>query len=143
MRAGVSGFFIGLLFGLGLVISMMMNPLKVLSFLDLAGAWDPSLALVMAAALAVTLVGYRLVLARERPLFAERFVLPTRTALDGRLFAGSGLFGVGWGLVGFCPGPAVTALGTGDTRVFAFVAAMLLGMALARAAMLRADPARV
>jgi len=134
MRQTLSAFGIGLLFGLGLTVSQMINPAKVLNFLDLAGQWDPSLALVMAGALAVTALGYRLVLAKEAPLFAGRFAVPTRRDVDPRLIAGSALFGIGWGLAGFCPGPAITALGLGRLDVLLFVAAMAAGMGLHRLA---------
>ena len=121
----------GLLFGLGLVVSMMVNPAKVLAFLDVAGAWDPSLAFVMACALAVTAAGYRWVLRQSRPWLTESFHLPSRQEIDGPLIGGAALFGVGWGLAGFCPGPAVVAMALDPERVAAFVAAMLVGMALA------------
>jgi len=127
---------IGLLFGLGLVISGMGNPAKVLGFLDLSkigdGIWDPSLALVMASALLVTGIGFRLVFRRGKPLFADRFDLPTRQFLDARLLGGAALFGIGWGLVGFCPGPAFTALSLGSLESALFVFSMMVGMALAR-----------
>jgi uncharacterized membrane protein YedE/YeeE len=129
-------FVVGLIFGLGLVVSGMSNPAKVLNFLDFgsiaAGGWDPSLAFVMAGAVAVTFAGFRVVLARSRPVLAESFHLPTRRELDLRILAGPAIFGIGWGLVGFCPGPAFTALGFGARPAFIFVAAMLLGMWLAR-----------
>ncbi|WP_024512628.1 DUF6691 family protein [Bradyrhizobium sp. ARR65] len=129
-------FGIGLVFGLGLVASGMSNPAKVLNFLDFgaipAGTWDPSLAFVMAGAVVVTYVGFRAVLSRSRPIFAERFFLPTKRELDLRIVVGPAIFGIGWGLVGFCPGPAFTALGFGSRAAFIFVAAMLLGMGLAR-----------
>ena len=117
----------GTLFGLGLAISGMANPAKVLGFLDVAGAWDPTLALVMLGALAVTTPAFRYVLRRRQPWFAPGFALPTKTDLEPRLITGAALFGVGWGLAGFCPGPAVTALVSGNSTVFAFVAAMLAG----------------
>ncbi len=120
----------GTLFGLGLAISGMMNPAKVVGFLDVAGDWDPTLAFVMGGALLVTIPAFRLILGRQRPVLAYDFALPKGTALDARLLGGAALFGVGWGLSGFCPGPAVTALVTGLTPVFAFVAAMLAGMVL-------------
>lgn len=120
----------GTLFGLGLAVSGMMNPQKVIGFLDVAGAWDPTLAFVMGGALLVTIPAFRLILDRPRPVLADGFSLPTKSSLDARLLGGSALFGVGWGLSGFCPGPAVAALVTGLTPVFAFVAAMLAGMAL-------------
>jgi uncharacterized membrane protein YedE/YeeE len=129
-------FVVGLVFGLGLLLSGMSNPAKVLDFLDLGGIatgrWDPSLAFVMAGAVAVTFVGFRWVLARPRPFLAERFYLPTQRDLDLRIIAGPAIFGVGWGLAGFCPGPALTALGFGAGKAFIFVAAMFAGMALAR-----------
>ena len=122
--------FAGVLFGLGLAISGMMNPAKVVGFLDVAGGWDPTLAFVMGGALLVAIPAFRLILGRPRPILVDRFALPTKSALDGRLIGGAALFGVGWGLSGFCPGPAVAALVTGLTPVFAFVAAMIAGMVL-------------
>ncbi len=122
--------FAGMLFGLGLAISGMTNPAKVVGFLDVAGGWDPTLAFVMGGALLVTVPAFRLILGRPRPILADGFALPTKSALDGRLLGGAALFGVGWGLSGFCPGPAVAALVTGLTPVFAFVAAMIAGMVL-------------
>jgi hypothetical protein len=121
----------GLLFGLGLVVSMMVNPAKVLAFLDVAGAWDPSLALVMAGALAVTAAGYRWVLRQPQPWLGESFSLPTRREIDVPLIGGAALFGLGWGLSGFCPGPAVVAMVLAPGGAVPFVAAMLAGMALA------------
>jgi uncharacterized membrane protein YedE/YeeE len=120
----------GTLFGLGLAISGMVNPAKVIGFLDIAGDWDPTLAFVMGGALLVTIPAFRLILKRERPVLVDDFELPTKKDLDARLVGGSALFGVGWGLSGFCPGPAVTALATGLMPVFAFVAAMIVGMAV-------------
>jgi uncharacterized membrane protein YedE/YeeE len=132
----VSQFVIGLIFGLGLVISGMSDPAKVLNFLDLAGigsgTWDPSLAFVMAGAVAVTFVGYNRIQKQPRPVFGEKFHLPTKQELDLRIISGPAIFGVGWGLAGFCPGPAVTALGFGSTAAVIFVAAMAAGMMLAR-----------
>src|SRR5215216_5065685 len=129
-------FVIGLVFGLGLLVSGMSDPAKVLNFLDLggirAGTWYPSLAFVMAGAVAVTIVGFKLVLKRSQPLFAERFLLPGKDDIDPRVVVGPAIFGVGWGLVGFCPGPALTALGFGAPAAFLFVIAMLAGMVLAR-----------
>lgn len=122
----------GIVFGLGLAVSQMVDPAKVLAFLDVAGAWDPSLALVMAGAIAVTLPGYRLVLRGDHPAFAPRFALPMATAIDGRLIAGAALFGIGWGLVGLCPGPAIASLAYGVTGSLYFIAAMAAGMLLAR-----------
>lgn len=120
----------GLLFGLGLVISRMIDPAKVLGFLDLAGRWDASLAFVMAAAVVVAGAGFRMARGRAAPLLDERFRSPERSALDRPLIGGALLFGVGWGLAGFCPGPALTALALGRLEPFVFVAAMLAGMAL-------------
>jgi uncharacterized membrane protein YedE/YeeE len=131
MRA-VANFAAGLLFGLGLAVSGLINPAKVLTFLDIAGAWDPSLAATMGAAVAVTYAGYRLVLRRRAPLLDCAFHLPAPAAIDNRLLGGAMLFGVGWGLVGFCPGPALAALSSGSERVVLFVAAMFAGMAVAR-----------
>ncbi len=122
--------FAGTLFGLGLAVSGMMNPQKVIGFLDVAGEWDPTLIFVMGGALLVTFPAFRVILKRPRPIFADGFALPTKSALDARLLGGATLFGVGWGLSGFCPGPAVAALATGLTPVFAFVAAMVGGMTL-------------
>lgn len=127
-------YLIGLVFGLGIMISGMANPAKVLNFFDLAGSWDPSLALVMAGALAVTAIGYPLVFRhRPRPLLADRFHLPTLTAIDQPLILGAAVFGVGWGLSGFCPGGAIPALGTGRIEPVVFVAALIAGIVLARA----------
>ena len=121
--------FAGVLFGLGLAVSGMVNPAKVIGFLDIAGNWDPTLAFVMGGALLVTIPAFRLILKRPRPVLADDFALPTKSVLDARLLGGAALFGVGWGLSGFCPGPAVTALATGLTPVFVFVIAMVAGMA--------------
>jgi uncharacterized membrane protein YedE/YeeE len=120
----------GLVFGLGLAVSGMMNPAKVIGFLDVAGDWDPTLAFVMIGALLVAVPAYRFIPKRPRPILEEGFDLPKQQAVDRPLVLGSALFGIGWGLVGFCPGPAVAALGTGLAPVLAFVAAMLAGMAL-------------
>jgi uncharacterized membrane protein YedE/YeeE len=122
--------FAGALFGLGLAVSGMTNPAKVIGFLDFAGGWDPTLAFVMGGALLVTIPAFRLILGRPRPILAGDFALPAKSTLDARLLGGAALFGVGWGLSGFCPGPAVVALVTGLTPVFAFVAAMVAGMVL-------------
>ena len=129
-------FVIGLIFGLGLLISGMSDPAKVLNFLDFAGigsgSWDPSLAFVMAGAIAVTFAGFAWVLRWPQPLLGERFHLPSRQELDLRIISGPAVFGVGWGLAGFCPGPAFTALGFGSRAAVVFVAAMLVGMFFAR-----------
>lgn len=123
-------FLLGLLFGLGLLLAGMTDPAKVLAFLDLAGAWDPSLALVMGGGIAMGLGAFGLAERRQRTLLGGPLRLPTASAIDRRLLVGSALFGVGWGLAGFCPGPALVSLGLGDTRVVVFVAAMLAGMAV-------------
>ena len=127
MRAG-AGFAAGLLFGLGLLLSGMADPAKVLNFLDVAGAWDPSLALVMAGATGTALLGYRLAWRRERPLLAARFELPSARGIDRRLLAGAALFGVGWGIGGLCPGPAWVSLPMLSPGVLAFLPAMLAGL---------------
>jgi len=117
----------GILFGLGLAVSGMVNPAKVLGFLDLAGAWDPTLAFVMAGALLVTTPAFRYILKRPTPWFGPSFALPTKTDLEPRLIIGAALFGVGWGLAGLCPGPAITDLVTGRATIALFVVAMLAG----------------
>ena len=126
----VSPFLVGLLFGLGLCLSGMTNPMKVLGFLDLAGAWDPSLAFVMGGAVVVAFFAFRVAKRRGRTLSGAPLDLPTSTAIDGRLIGGSLLFGVGWGLAGLCPGPAVTDIGFLDGRAALFVVAMIAGMAV-------------
>jgi uncharacterized protein len=120
----------GLLFGLGLILSGMANPAKVLAFLDLAGAWDPSLAFVMAGAILVGLVAFGVAHRRTATFLGGALELPKRRDIDRPLVVGSLVFGVGWGLVGFCPGPALVALGSGEIKAAVFVAAMAGGMAL-------------
>lgn len=120
----------GLVFGLGLIVSGMVNPAKVLGFLDLAGAWDPSLAFVMAGAIAVGLVAFTVARRRTVSLLGAEMKLPTARNIDRRLVAGSTLFGIGWGLAGFCPGPALTTLALGQAKAVVFVVAMLAGMGL-------------
>ena len=132
-------FLSGLLFGLGLVVSSLINPAKVLNFLDIAGSWDPSLALTMGTAVLTTAAGYRLAFTKGAPAFAAAFHLPTATAIDARLISGAALFGIGWGLVGYCPGPAIAALSSGSASTALFVVAMLAGMALARGLTLRSE----
>lgn len=132
----------GLIFGLGLVVSGMANPAKVLNFLDIAGTWDPSLAFVMGGAVAVTAAGYRWVLAWPKPLLAAKFQVPTRRDIDARLLAGPALFGLGWGLSGLCPGPALTSLALAAPGVLVFVPAMFAGMAAARWLAQRQDARR-
>jgi uncharacterized membrane protein YedE/YeeE len=122
----------GLLFGLGLAISQMVNPRKVLDFLDVAGNWDPSLALVMAGAVGVTMLAFRFVLKRKQPLFDGEFHLSRLTRVDRPLLVGSAIFGLGWGLGGYCPGPGIAALSTGSVEALVFVAGMALGSFLYR-----------
>lgn len=123
-------FLAGLVFGVGLLVSGMASPVKVLGFLDLAGPWDPSLALVMIGAIAVGAIGFVLARGRAATLLGTPMLLPSARAIDRRLVVGSLLFGIGWGLVGFCPGPALVALGAGQLKAIAFVAAMVIGMML-------------
>jgi uncharacterized protein len=137
----VSPFFSGLLFGLGLCLSGMTNPGKVLGFLDLAGAWDPSLAFVMAGAIAVALVAFRVASGRAATLSGRPFQRPTSKAIDARLVVGALLFGAGWGLAGLCPGPAIVNLGYLNQRAALFVLAMVAGMTL-HAAITTPVPAR-
>lgn len=134
MRRSITAFLSGLVFGVGLIVSQMSNPAKVIGFLDIAGNWDPSLALVMGGALAVFgAVYWRTAKGRRNaPLMAERFAAPTETRIDRPLLAGSLIFGVGWGLSGFCPGPAVVSSAFGNPLVWLFVAAMIAGMLLYR-----------
>ena len=117
----------GFVFGIGLWVSGMANPKKVLGFLDVAGNWDASLMLVMGGAVAVTLVAFRFVLARPKPMFAEKFHLPEKKHIDVPLVAGAAIFGVGWGIAGYCPGPALTALSTLSHESILFVLAMIAG----------------
>lgn len=130
--AVLSGYLVGLIFGVGIAISGMANPAKVLNFFDVAGAWDPSLMFVMGGALLVTTIGFRVVLGKERPVFGTRFMLPSSRDLDARLIAGSATFGIGWGIAGFCPGGAIPALGTGIIDVYVFVLAVIAGMFAAK-----------
>ncbi|WP_299821324.1 DUF6691 family protein [uncultured Jannaschia sp.] len=133
MRAA-AGFAAGLLFGIGLLLSGMANPAKVLNFLDVAGAWDPSLAIVMGGATVTAFLGYRLAWRRSRPVLMPSFDLPTRRDIDRPLLAGAALFGIGWGIGGFCPGPAWTALPMAAPGTLVFVPAMLVGIWLGRLA---------
>jgi uncharacterized protein len=129
----VSALSIGLIFGLGIALSGMANPAKVLNFFDLAGQWDPSLIFVMGGALGVAAIGYRLVFRSVRkPVFGNDFAVPRSRGLDWPLVAGSALFGVGWGIAGFCPGGAVPALGLGEPQAFVFVGSMIAGIVAAR-----------
>lgn len=122
----------GAVFGLGLALAQMTSPLKVLGFLDIAGDWDPSLAFVMGGAVAVTLIAFRFILKRPVPFCGDRFHLPTLKQIDSRLLWGAALFGIGWGLTGYCPGPALATVLSGNTETWLFVPAMLAGGALQR-----------
>jgi uncharacterized membrane protein YedE/YeeE len=128
MIAAVIPLISGTLFGVGLAVSGMINPAKVLGFLDLIGDWDPTLAFVMGGAMAVMAPAWLIVRILRKPLAAEAFEIPTRRDIDVRLVGGAAVFGVGWGLVGLCPGPAIAALSIGGSPVLIFVAAMLAGM---------------
>ena len=134
MRQILGAAVAGLLFALGLGLGGMTDPARVIGFLDFAGAWDPSLAFVMAGALAVVLPGYALVFRnRARPVLEDEFRLPGSRIVDARLVAGAAIFGVGWGIVGFCPGGAIPVIGLMEPDVFMFIAAMLAGIAATRA----------
>lgn len=127
---GVVGFFLGLLFGVGLIVAQMSNPRKVLDFLDVFRVWDPSLAFVMGGGLVVYAIAFKGSKRLPHPLLEPEFSNPPTRPIDGRLIAGALIFGVGWGLGGFCPGPALTALGFGSFKVAVFVVAMVAGMIL-------------
>lgn len=138
----MAAFLAGLLFGVGLIVAQMTNPSKVIGFLDITGNWDPSLAFVMVGAIAVYAPAYWLSRTRPaRPLWGEEFKLPLRQQIDRPLVLGALTFGVGWGLSGFCPGPALTSAGFGEPRVWVFVAAMLAGMIAYRLSSRSADAA--
>lgn len=132
MQRTILAGVVGLTFGTGIALSGMANPAKVLNFFDIAGTWDPSLAFVMGGALLVTAIGYRLVLRRAKPVCETKFHVPTNRKLDLPLIAGSAVFGIGWGISGFCPGGAIPALGLGEASAWAFVGAMLVGIFAAR-----------
>lgn len=131
MKAAM-GYLAGLLFGLGLAISGMTDPARVLGFLDIAGAWDPTLMFVLGGAVVTTFIGYRLVWRRGAPLVGKVFQLPTRRDIDARLLGGAALFGIGWGLSGYCPGPAFASIGGLSAPLAAMLVAMLAGWYLAR-----------
>lgn len=131
-RDVLPGLFVGLLFGADLAFSDVINPARVLAFLDVAGEWDPTLAFVMAAALIPSAAGYVLVRQMDRPLLAEKFRISPNAAVEPQLLVGAAIFGVGWGLVGLCPGPAIAGLAFGRWELWLFAAAMLTGMALHR-----------
>ena len=122
----------GLLFGAGVTISGMVNPMKVLNFLDISGPWDATLIFVMGAGLVVTLLGYQVIFRRSAPLFATSFRLPTSQDIDAKLLSGAALFGLGWGISGFCPGPAVASVVFGRMESMTFVIAMAAGMIITK-----------
>lgn len=126
------GYIAGLLFGLGLAVSGMTDPARVLGFLDLAGQWDPTLMFVLGGAVVTSFFGYRLVFKRSAPMIGDRFQLPTRRDLDARLLAGSALFGIGWGLSGYCPGPAIASIGGISLPLAAMLISMVVGWFVAR-----------
>ena len=131
MKLPFSAFLSGTTFGAGLSLSGMINPTRVIGFLDVTGTWDMTLLLVMCGALAVAFTGFTFVLKRPQPVCADKFTLPVKTQIDKSLLIGGAIFGVGWGLAGFCPGPAITALVTLSPQVFLFVLAMIVGQRLA------------
>ena len=131
-RRSIAALAAGTLFGVGLAVSQMVNPEKVLAFLNVVGEWDPSLAFVMLGAIVVTFIGYRLSVSQP-PLFADSHSLPTSTALDRQLVTGAVIFGLGWGLAGYCPGPAIAGLSSGSTEPVVFLASMIVGSLVAGA----------
>jgi uncharacterized membrane protein YedE/YeeE len=137
MRPIYSALIAGIIFGGGLALSDMINPARVLAFLDVAGAWDPTLAFVMAGAVIPTAIAFAMRRRLSRPLFASTFFVPENRSMDPRLVLGAAIFGIGWGLVGFCPGPAISGLVLGLWQPWLFVAMMLLGMAIERLLPLR------
>ena len=130
MKQGLVALIVGLLFGLGLTVSGMTQPLKVVAFLDVFGDWDPSLAFVMMGAIGVHFIAYRLQKKQTSPFLADDFYLPGKTSIDWKLITGSVLFGIGWGIGGYCPGPGIASLVSFESDVFIFVAAMTAGMFL-------------
>ncbi|MBO6900140.1 MAG: YeeE/YedE family protein [Rhizobiaceae bacterium] len=142
MKKLLSAFLIGGVFGVGIAVSGMINPAKVINFFDIAGTWDPSLAFVMGGAVIVAFVGFRIIFGtRSRPVLESSFSLPTRKDIDGTLLGGAAVFGIGWGIVGFCPGGAVPALGLLHAETVIFLAAMIAGMIVARMVQSRMTPA--
>lgn len=137
----ILAYIIGTVFGLGISFAGMANPAKVVNFFDVAGSWDPSLAFVMGGAVVVTFIGYRLVLRRPRPVLEPSFQIPTGRGIDLRLVGGSAIFGIGWGIAGFCPGGALPVLGTGRAEVLIFTAALIAGIFVAKALLRLGRPA--
>lgn len=131
MKSNLAALISGIIFGLGLCVSEMVNPTRVIGFLDLLGSWDATLLFVMIAALAVTGIGFPLVMKRANPLLADKFFVPERSDIDFRLIAGSVIFGIGWGLAGLCPGPAIAALASMSPSILMFVVAMAVGQWIA------------
>lgn len=127
MKTSIVALICGIVFGLGLAVSEMINPARVIGFLDIAGQWDFTLALVMGSALAFTVIGFPLITKKAHPVLAEKFTLPTKKTLDTPLISGAVLFGIGWGLAGLCPGPAIAGLASLNADIFLFVAAMIAG----------------
>ncbi len=140
-KASASAFALGLLFAVGLALAGMTSPAKVIAFLDLAGDWDPSLAFVMAGAIATHAIASRFILTRKAPVLAEKFDLPEKKSVDARLVTGAALFGVGWGLGGYCPGPALVTAAAGVPSAIVFVLAMAAGMFLESVARGQKSPA--
>lgn len=130
----ISAFIAGLIFGIGLIVAGMSNPAKVLGFLDMAGRWDPSLALVMVGAIGISLPIFQLAKRRAKTLFGDLIELPHNRRIDKRLLGGSLIFGIGWGLAGICPGPAFVLLGFGIARAWLFLGALFIGFSLVRVA---------
>lgn len=128
----LGGLIAGLLFGGGLALAGMTDPAVVLGFLDIAGTWNPALLAVMALAVPITFVGYRLLRGMKAPLFDSRFAWPDTTAIDTRLLGGAALFGIGWGLSGYCPGPAIASLSSGESGVYVFLIAVAVGSVVTR-----------
>jgi uncharacterized membrane protein YedE/YeeE len=140
VRARVTAFVSGLVFAIGLGVSGMTQPAKVIAFLDVTGAWDPSLAFVMVGAIAVHMIFVRLSRRLSKPLWATSFATPAATAIDARIVGGAALFGLGWGAAGYCPGPAVVALAGLSTSAFVFFGTMVAGMVIAQSLFQRGDP---
>lgn len=133
MKSFLLALITGIIFGAGIAISGMINPAKVLNFFDLAGTWDPSLALVMISALLTAIIGYRLVFGVfPKPVLTEKFAVPKNVTIDTRLLGGSAVFGIGWGISGFCPGASIPALGIGETSALLFFVSMTIGIIIAR-----------
>jgi len=143
VKQQVISFLVGLMFGIGLAVSGMTNPQIVQGFLDVLGNWDYRLALVMAGAVGVHLAFYRWILGRTTPLLATRFEIPANRQIDRRLLTGAAIFGIGWGLAGFCPGPAITSLASFRIEVLVFVSMMIAGMQLANRLIRQPEPANL